>query len=222
MVTPVRLIASAFVLALLSAVPGSALAASGHPASPAAATLTIKGIDRDGTPVSVQASVIGLNGTPYLSGGSSVKLPPGTYEVAAPIWRTADNGSQSLVAQSVHMGGTSKTITLNAQGAVPISATLTASSVTQGSATASLCTGGNTLTGLLVDSPATIYVKPIKNKHLQMVYQTYWQGTGAIYEVAARTATGFPRARATPVHRPAWPRSTCRSVPTRTSRRFSR
>ncbi len=192
MVTPVRLIASAFVLALISAVPGSALAASGHPASPAAATLTIKGIDRDGTPVSVQASVIGLNGTSYLSGGSSVKLPPGTYEVAAPIWRTADNGSQSLVAESVHMTGTSKTVTLNAQGAIPISATLTASGVTQGSATASLCTGGNTLTGLLVDSPATIYVKPIKNKHLQMVYQTYWQGTGSIYEVAGSDSDGIP------------------------------
>jgi len=92
----------------------------------------------------------------------------------------------------VHMTGTSKTVTLNAQGAVAISASLAASGVTHGSATASLCTGGNTLTGLLVDSPATIYVKPIKNSHLQMVFQTYWQGTGTIYEVAGSDSDGIP------------------------------
>lgn len=136
--------------------------------------------------------MIGLNGTVYLQGGSSVSLPPGTYEVAAPIWQLSDGGDQSMVAASVHMTGASKTVTLSAVGAVPISASLAAAGVTQGTATASLCTAGNTLAGLLVDSGSTIYVKPITNGHLHFVYQTYYQGVGTIYEVAGSDTGGIP------------------------------
>jgi hypothetical protein len=190
-----RLLAAGSLIALASAlVPGSALAAGSHVAGPASAVLTIQGIDRDGTPLAaVSASVIGLNGQIWLSGGSSVSLPPGTYEVAAPLSRPADDGSQTMVAATVHMTSASKTVTLSAVGAVPITASLSASQpATQGTATVSLCTGGNTLSALQVEPGATIYVVPISSKHLQMVYQTYYQGTGTLYELAGSDSHGIP------------------------------
>jgi hypothetical protein len=196
-----RLLAAGSLLALVPALlpaaaiaAGAAPAARSHVAGPDTAVLTIDGIDRDGTSLGpVSASVIGLNGQPYLSGGSSVSLPPGTYLVAAPLWRPADGGNQTMVAATVHMTSAAKTVTLDGQGAVPIQSSLTASqSATQGTATVSLCTGGNTLSGLLVEPGGTIYVQPISSKHLQMVYQSYYQGTGTLYEVAASDSHGIP------------------------------
>jgi hypothetical protein len=201
-----RLLAAGSLLALVPALlPASALAAGAasaarsHVAAPDTAVLTIDGIDRDGTPLGpVSASVIGLNGHLYLSGSSSVSLPPGTYEVAAPLSRSADGGNQTMVAATVHMTSAAKTVTLNGQGAVPIQTTLTASLPnTQGISTVSLCTGGNALSGLQVEPGSTIYVQPISSKHLQMVYQTYYQATGAIYQVAASDTHGMP---ASPVY----------------------
>jgi hypothetical protein len=178
---------------------GAAVTARSHFAGPASAVLTIDGIDRDGTSLGpVSASVVGLNGHIYLSGGSSVSLPPGTYEVAAPLWRPADGGNQTMVATTVHMTSASKTVTLDGQGAVPIQPSLTASHpTTQGIATVSLCTGGITFSGLEVNPGGTIYVQPISSKHLQMVYQTYYQGTGTLYQVAGADSHGIP---ASPVY----------------------
>lgn len=159
-------------------------------------TLTITGIDRDGTPLSSpNASVYGVNGVSYLSGGSSVKVPAGTYEVAAPIWRPADGDSQTLVAKTVHVTGNTA-VTLNAQGAVPMSASLSGATATQGDQTIELCIGSgsslNSVTGFLVDSAGTVYVKPMTASKLRTIYQTFWQGTGTIYDVAGAHLGGIP------------------------------
>jgi len=52
----------------------------------------------------------------------------------------------------------------------------------------------NAVTGFLVDSAGTVYVKPMSASLLRTVYQTYWQttGTGAIYDVAGAHQGGIP------------------------------
>src|SRR5262249_8941452 len=69
-----------------------ALSAAGRPDAPF--TLSVSGIDRDGTAVSVSATVYSQSGVNFLLGGSSVQVPAGNYIVAAPIWRPADGSTQ--------------------------------------------------------------------------------------------------------------------------------
>lgn len=175
-----------------------ATAALGAPTSPAGPHyhLTITGIDRNGAPVSVQASVYGAtNGVEYLSGGSSVSLAPGYYEVAAPIWQSSDGASQSLAAARVHLTH-NQTVTLSAVGAVPVTEGFAPPGATLGGQTESLCISGggtvNTITGLLVEPSGTVYVKPTATKGVQTVYQAYWQGTGTIYDIGHSYTGGIP------------------------------
>src|SRR5580692_10805499 len=130
--------------------------AAARPAHPATLfTLKITGIDRDGTPVKVNATVFNTAGVNFLSSGQSVKVPAGNYVVGASVFRPADGDSQTMVADQVHVTGNT-TVTLNAQGAVPVTASLGVPSVTQGDQTVGLCiTGGgevNSVAGFLVDS----------------------------------------------------------------------
>jgi hypothetical protein len=131
----------------------------------------------------------------YLSGGSTAQVPAGTYEVAAPLWQPADGDSQTLVAKTVHVTGNTS-VTLDAQGAVPISASLSGATATQGDQTIELCIGSgsslNSVVGFLVDSAGTVYVKPMTASVLRTVYQTFWQGTGTIYDVAGAHLGGIP------------------------------
>jgi len=131
-------------------------------------TMTISGIDRDGTPVSVNASVESKSGTSYLSGGNSAQVPAGTYEVAAQIFRPADGNSQTLVADQVKVTGNTH-VTLDAVGAVPVNATLAATGVTQQDQTVSVCVGKgideNELAGYLLEYSAR-KIKKIAFRHL--------------------------------------------------------
>lgn len=159
-------------------------------------TMNISGIDRDGTPMSSpNASVFSVNGVSYLSGGNTVKVPAGTYEVAARLWRPADGDTQTLVAKTVHVTGNTS-VTLNAQGAVPVSASLSGVTAPQGNQTIELCIGSgsslNSVTGFLVGSADTVYVKPMTASVLRTVYQTYWQGASTIYEVGGTHLGGIP------------------------------
>jgi len=160
-------------------------------------TLTISGIDRDGTVISSpSASVYGVNNVSYLSGGSSVNVPAGTYIVAAPIWRPADNGSQTLVAQKVHVTS-NKHVTLDAQGAAAVTATLTgAGGTTQGAQNVELCFGSgsnlNAVTGFQVDPTATAYVKAMSAAGVRTVYQIFWQNGGGVYDLAGAFSGGIP------------------------------
>lgn len=175
------------------AIARAGLARSSHPATPF--TLSVSGIDRDGTAVSVSASVFSQSGMNFLSGGNSVQVPAGHYIVAASIWRPADGSTQTLVAAKVHVTG-SKHVTLDAQGAIPVTATLIAPGATQGTQTVELCLNGggvvNAVTGFLVETPGTVYLKSMTGKNLRTVYQTFWQGTGTIYDVAGAFAGGIP------------------------------
>ena len=158
-------------------------------------TMTISGIDRDGTPVSVNASVESKSGTSYLSGGNSAQVPAGTYEVAAQIFRPADGNSQTLVADQVKVTGNTH-VTLDAVGAVPVNATLAATGVTQQDQTVSVCVGKgideNELAGYLLEPGGTAYVKPMTASALTTVYQVYWTGIGTIYEQAGAFKGGIP------------------------------
>ncbi len=158
-------------------------------------TISISGIDRDGTALTVSASVYGQNGVSYLSGGTSVAVPAGHYIVAAPIWRPADGSTQTLVARRVHVTANTH-VTLNAQGAVPVASSLVAPGTTQGPQTVELCLHAagevDPVTGFLVESPGTVFVKPMTGAGLQTVYQTYWQGTGTLYDVADAFSGGIP------------------------------
>ncbi len=181
---------------VMAAQPAAARAlstATSHPAAPF--TLSVSGIDRDGTHLSVSASVYSQAGVSFLSGGSSVKVPAGNYIVAAPIWRPADGSTQTLVAAKVQVTG-NKHVTLDAQGAFPVVATLIAPGATQGAQTVELCLGAggndNSVTGFLVESPGTVFVKPMTGKGLRTVYQTFWQGTGTLYDVAGAFSGGIP------------------------------
>ena len=169
--------------------------ALGAPARPAVHyTLTIDGIDRNGTPVTPFASVYGAtNGVQYLSGGSSVSLTPGYYEVAANI---VNGPSQTLVAARVHVTHT-MTVTLSAVGALPVTATLNApAGVTEGEQTASLCISGggalNTITAFQVDPSGTVYLQHTSAPGVHTVYQDYWQGTGTIYDIGHSYTGGIP------------------------------
>ncbi len=160
--------------------------------------MTITAIDRNGATLSnPSASVDGVNGTTYLSGGNKVQVPAGTYEVAAAIWRPADGDTQTLVAKTVHVTGNTS-VTLDAQGAVPLSASTSVAGVTQGDQTIELCIGSGSslqsVTGFLVDSAGTVYVKPMTASVLRTVYQTYWQNTvtGTIYDLAGAHLGGIP------------------------------
>jgi hypothetical protein len=188
-----RFLALSFAVAAAAAVaPMSAGAVQIRPST--LFTLTMSGIDRDGTPLAVSASVNGLNGVSYLSGGATVAVPAGTYIVAAPIWRPADGSTQTLVARKVHVTGNVH-VTLNAQGAVPVDASLNAAG-TQGPQTVELCVHGggevNPVTGFLVESPGTVYLKPMTAGPVRTVYQTYWQGAGVLYDVAGAFSGGIP------------------------------
>jgi hypothetical protein len=180
----------------------SSVAASAAPATPHY-KLTVAGIDRDGTPVGVQAGVYGAtNGVQYLSGGSSVSLTPGYYEVAAAIWRAADGDTRTLVASRVHITNHNVAVTLNAQGAVPITETLNVpAGVTPGNQNAMVCIKGggnvNSITGTQVSSSGTVYVQPSSAAGVSLVYQAYWQGTGALYDIGHIYAGGLP---ASPVY----------------------
>ncbi|HET9898836.1 MAG TPA: hypothetical protein VFQ44_28265 [Streptosporangiaceae bacterium] len=170
-----------------------ALSAAVHPDAPF--TLSISGIDRDGTAVSVPASVYSQSGESFLSGGNSVSVPAGNYVVAAPIWRPADGSTQTLVASEVHVSGDTN-VTLDAQGAVPMAASLIAPGTTAGPQTVELClaAGGdvNAVAGFLVQTPGTVFVQPMTGKGLRTVYQTFWQGPGTLYDVAEAFSGGIP------------------------------
>ena len=164
-------------------------------ASPAALfTLKVSGIDRDGTTVSVQPYVDNTAGVSYSPSGQSFKVPAGHYIVAAAIWRPADGDTQTLVARQVHVTGNTN-VTLDAQGAVPVTASLSVPSVTQGDQTVGLCIGTdeNSVVGYLVDSAGTAYVKPMSSSVLSTVYQTYYQdASGNLYDLAGAFKGGIP------------------------------
>jgi hypothetical protein len=170
-----------------------ATAQATHPA--ALFKLTISEIDRDGTAVKADAFVESTSAVSYLNGGQSVKVPAGWYVVAAGVWRPADGSTETLVADQVHVTGPTH-VTLNAQGAIAVDESIGATGVTQGAQTASVCIGSgieeNELAGFLVESPGTVYVKPMASKVLTTVYQTYWVGSSALYEVAGAFKGGIP------------------------------
>ncbi len=195
--SPARLfvLSSAAALAVASAAAFAAPASASADHPTALFTLTISAIDRDGTAISVNADVDSKSGTSYLSSGNSVQVPAGTYEVAAQVWRPADGNSQTLVADQVKVTGNTH-VTLNAQGAVPVDATLSAAGATQQDQTVSVCIGHgsseNELAGYLVEPGGTAYVKPMTASVLSTVYQTYWTGIGTIYEQAGAFHGGIP------------------------------
>jgi hypothetical protein len=86
-----------------------------------------------------------------------------------------------------------------------LSASLTGvAGVTQGDQTVELCIGSgsnmNSVIGFLVSSAGTVYVKPMTSSKLRTVYQTFWQGTGSIYEVAGQHLGGIPGATGNTVY----------------------
>jgi hypothetical protein len=186
---------------VLAVAVGTALPASaaGHsPGRPGAMfTLTISAIDRDGSTISSpSATVSGLDGTQYLSGGSSVIVPAGEYIVAAPVWQPSDGGDQTLVADKVHVTS-NKHVTLNAQNAVAVTTNLSGTGgATQGPQNVELCVKSgsifNSVTGFQVDPTATAYLKPMTGTNLETVYQTYWQGTNTLYNLASAHSGGIP------------------------------
>ncbi len=188
---------------VLAVAVGTALPASaaGHsPGRPGTMfTVTISAIDRDGTAIaSPSATVSGLDGTQYVNGGNIATVPAGTYIVGAPVWRPADGDSQTLVAEKVHVTHNVH-VTLNAQGAVAVSSSLTgAGGATEGDQNMELCikSGGdfNSVTGFEVDSAGTVYVKHMTATNLVTVYQTYWQNTGTntLYDLAGAHSGGIP------------------------------
>jgi hypothetical protein len=188
------LYAPALVLAVAAGTALPASAAGHSPGRPGVMfTITISAIDRNGNPVTPSATVSGLNGTQYLSGGTSVSVPAGTYIVAAPV---VDGGDQTLVAQKVHVTS-NKSVTLDAQGGVAVNATLTgAGGATQGPQNVELCVKSgsifNAVTGFQVDPTATAYLKPMTGTNLVTVYQTYWQGTNTLYNLAGAHSGGIP------------------------------
>jgi hypothetical protein len=188
-----RLLAFGLALALVPVLAVTALPATAL-ASGRMVTMKIVGIDRSGQRVSVDAFVISTIGTLYLIGGHQVRLPPGTYDVAAVVSAPDGTGSATLVSRAVKMTA-NRTVTLNGRHGALLKVSLNVPGAEQNRQGVALCfaSTGEFLAGAFADGPGKIYVTPVRSKDLRFAYQSTWIGRpGTRYDLAGSFSGGIP------------------------------
>jgi len=161
-------------------------------------TITVVGIDRAGTQVAVQSSVVPLRGNAIASSGATYRVPPGTYFIGASV-PTAAGGNQAsdtIVIRRVNVTA-SQTIKLDARGSKLVSVRLDGKNL--GSP---VIAGGCIRGGVGVIYPSGVqqlYVKPVNVAKVGFEWTLSAPGPGSsTRDLAGGSKAGIP---ANPVYR---------------------
>jgi hypothetical protein len=178
------------------AIPASLLTAPAPAmASPAAAArIKVIGVDRDGHVVSRQpATLEASNGASYTVDGKSIRVPTGTYLVAAPV--ATGSVSDTLVVRQVRITG-SQTITMSAAGGKLVRLALTGVPGAPANDQVNVCLGTQTA----AETPVTatgggvvaLYAVPFRSRDVGFSYLASWNEAQAGYAITGSSGDGIP------------------------------
>jgi hypothetical protein len=170
--------------------------ASASAASASAATARIKvvGIDRNGRQIGrQQATLEASNGQSYTLDGNSLRVPTGTYLVAAAV--ATGSVSDTLVVRQVRISG-SQTIRMSAAGGKLVRLTLTGVSGSPATDQVNAClgtqTGAETPVAAGGGSGVQLYAVPFRSRDVGFSYLASWTGAQAGYAITGSSADGIP------------------------------
>jgi hypothetical protein len=177
------------------AIPAAGLAASAPAvASTAMARIRVVGIDRNGHQIGQQqATLEASSGTSYTVDGNSIRVPAGTYLVAAPVATGSD--SDTLVVRQVRITG-SQTIRMSAAGGKLVRLALTGVSGAPANDQVNAClgtqTGAETPVTASGGSGVQLYAVPFRSRDVGFSYLASWAGAQAGYAITGASADGIP------------------------------
>ena len=165
------------------------------------AGLTIRGIDQNGKPEPIGSGYLfEADGWPVSSVSTGTyRLPLGRYCIAV-IVPTVVDGQQvagTIVVREITLRHNT-TVTMSAEGSVPVKVSLNGTAVTDLSAGVSIVTGRYAPTVVMSDvqtASLPLYVEPYHARNLEFGYLASYQGAGgATSYLAGSSARGIPAA----------------------------
>jgi hypothetical protein len=178
---------------------GTAVASAAHASTHKRATLTIRGIDQNGKPELIGSGYLfESDGWPVSSViTGSYRLPVGRYCIAVivPTMVDGQHVADTIVVRDVTLRHNT-TVTMSAQGSVPVDVSLDGTAVTDLSAGVSIVTGRYAPTVVMSDGQTAylpLYVEPYRARNLEFGYAASYQGLGgATSYLAGSSADGIP------------------------------
>jgi hypothetical protein len=177
----------------------SGLTAASAQAASKKVTVTVVGIDRNGSQVSVQSSVVPLRGNAEPSVGPKYSLVPGTYFVGAsvPTMANGNPASDTIVIRRVKVAA-SETIRLDARGGKLVSVWLNGKDLGSPGIAGGCIRGGFGVVYPESGGPQ-LYVKPVRASGVGFDWAASVPGPGtSSYDLAGGSNTGLP---SSPVYR---------------------
>jgi len=182
-------------LVCVVAIPAAGLAASAPAiASAASARIRVVGVDRNGHQVGEQpATLEASNGASYTVDGNTIRVPTGTYLVAAAV--ATGSVSDTLVVRQVRIAG-SQTIAMSAAGGKLVRLALTGVSGAPADDQVNVCLGTQTAAETPVAAygggGVQLYAVPFRSNDVGFSYLAAWTGAQAGYAITGSSADGIP------------------------------
>jgi hypothetical protein len=191
--------ARAAALICVIAIPAAGLAASAPAIASASASATtarikVVGIDRNGRLIGQQqATLEATNGDSYTLDGNSLRIPTGTYLVAAAV--ATGSVSDTLVVRQVRIRG-SQTIRMSAAGGKLVRLALTGVAGSPATDQVDAClgtqTGAETPVAAGGGGGVQLYAVPFRSRDVGFSYLASWTGAQAGYAITGSSADGIP------------------------------